>query len=384
MKKTYLLTPGPTPVPENVLALAAKPILHHRTPQFMAVMAEVLEGLKYLFQTKQDVMMLTSSGTGAMDAAVTNLFKKGDKVITVNGGKFGERWTKIAKAYGLNPLEIKLEAGQSVKPSQIEELLTKNPDARGVLFTASETSTGTLMPTKEIAALVRSKPDCISVVDAITALGVFNLPMDDWGIDVLLTGSQKALMLPPGLACIALSEKAWRFNEKADLPRFYFDLAKERKGLSKGQTAWTPAVGLIVGLQETLKMIREESLETIFKRHDLLARATHAAVKAMGLEMLAKDAPSPSVTAVKVPAEIKEGKAIPKTMRDKYGVTIAGGQEELEGKIFRLTHLGYVEKFDILIGIGALELTLRDLGYKKFEFGAGTGAVLKTFAESHY
>jgi serine---pyruvate transaminase len=381
MKKTYLLTPGPTQVPETVLALAAKPILHHRTPQFVALMEEVKQGLKYLFQTKQDVMMLSSSGTGAMEAAVTNLFRKGDKVITVNAGKFGERWTKIAKAYGLNPTEIKLEPGQSVTAKQIEELLNKNPDTRGVLFQASETSTGTAMPTKEICALTKDRKDCIAVVDAITALGVFDLPMDDWGIDVLITGSQKALMLPPGLACIALSDKAWSFNEKADIPRFYFDLAKERKGLAKGQTAWTPAVGLVIGLQETLKMIRDEGLHNVFKRHELLARATRNAVKALGLEMLAKDFPSNAVTAVRVPAEIKDGKAIPKTMRDKYGVTIAGGQDELEGKIFRLTHLGYVDRFDILIGIGALELTLRDLGYTKFQFGAGTGAVLQTYAQ---
>ncbi|MGE4234254.1 MAG: alanine--glyoxylate aminotransferase family protein [Bacteriovoracia bacterium] len=382
MKKTYLLTPGPTQVPESVLALAAKPILHHRTPQFMSVMNEVQEGLKYLFQTKQDVMMLSSSGTGAMEASVTNLFRKGDKVITVNGGKFGERWTKISKAYGLNPVEIKLEHGMAVTVSQIEEALNKNPDARAVLFQASETSSGVQMPVKEICELIQKKPDCISVVDAITALGVFDLPMDAWGIDVLITGSQKALMLPPGLACLSLSEKAWKAAEKSDLPKFYFDLTKERKGLAKGQTAWTPAVGLIIGLQETLKMIKTEGLENLFKRHRLLADATRNAVRALGLELLAKDSPSTSVTAVKIPAEIKEGKAVPKTMRDKYGVSIAGGQDDLEGKIFRLTHLGYVDKFDIVIGISALEMTLRDLGYSKFEFGAGVGAVLKTFSEA--
>lgn len=383
MKKTYLLTPGPTQVPESVLALAAKPILHHRTPQFMAVMNEVQEGLKYLFQTKQDVMLLSSSGTGAMDATVSNLFQKGDKVITVNGGKFGERWTKISKAYGLNPLEIKLEPGQAVQPKQIAELLNENPDVRGVLFQASETSSGTAMPTKEICELIRERRDCISVVDAITALGVFDIPMDNWGIDVLMTGSQKGLMLPPGLACISFSDKAWSFNETSDIPRFYFDLAKERKGLAKGQTAWTPAVGLIIGLQETLKMLKNEGLENVFRRHTLLANATRNAVRALGLEMLSKDSPSNSVTAVKIPPEIKDGKAVPKTMRDKYGVTIAGGQDSLEGKIFRLTHLGYIDRFDILIGIGALELTLRELGYTKFQFGAGTGAVLETFSQAN-
>lgn len=365
-------------VPERVLAQSAKQIIHHRTPQFTAVMEEVEAGLKYLFQTKQEVLLLSCSGTGAMDAAVTNLFRKGDKVITINGGKFGDRWTKICKAYGLAPVELKLEPGTAATAKQVDELLTKNPDARGVLFQASETSTGTLMPTKEICALTRGRKDCVSVVDAITALGVFDLPMDDWGMDCLITGSQKALMLPPGLACIALSEKAWALHEKSDLPRFYFDLAKERKAVAKGQTAWTPPIGLVLGLQETLKMIREEGLHNVFKRHELLARATRNAVKALGLELLSKD-PSNAVTPVRVPAEIKDGKAIPKTMRDKYGVSIAGGQDELEGKIFRLTHLGYIDRFDILIGIGALELTLQDLGYAKFTFGAGTGAVLQTY-----
>lgn len=379
MRKTYLLTPGPTMIPERVLAIMSKPIIHHRTPQFAAVMDDVKAGLKYLYQTRQDVMLLLSSGTGAMDAAVTNLFRKGDKVITINGGKFGARWTKICKAYGLNVAELKLEPGVPASAKQVEELLNQNPDTRGVLFQASETSTGTLMPTKEICALTRSRKDCINVVDAITALGVFDLPMDDWGIDVMLTGSQKALMLPPGLTCVALSDKAWGFNASADIPRFYFDLAKERAALARGQTAWTPAISLIVGLQESLKMLREEGLHNVFKRHELLARATRSAVKAMGLETLARENLSPAVTAVKVPAEIKDGKLIPKTMRDKYGVSIAGGQDELEGKIFRLTHLGYIDRFDILVGIGALELTLHELGYDKFALGTGTGAVLQAY-----
>lgn len=378
MKKTYLLTPGPTMVPERVLSLSAKQIIHHRTPQFVAVMEEVKAGLKYLFQTKQDVMILSCSGTGAMDASVTNLFRRGDKVMTINGGKFGERWTKICKAYGLNVIELKLEPGTSASPKEVEALLDQNPDTRGVLFQASETSTGTLMPTKEICALTKSRKDCIAVCDAITALGVFDLPMDDWGIDALITGSQKALMLPPGMACIAFSDKAWGHAEKSDIPKFYFDLKKERGAIAKGQTAWTPPIAQVLGLQETLKMIKEEGLHNIFKRHELLAKATRNAAKALGLELLSKE-PSNAVTAVKVPAEIKEGKAIPKTMRDKYGVSIAGGQDELEGKIFRLTHLGYIDRFDILIGIGALELTLQDLGYSKHALGTGTGAVLQTY-----
>jgi serine---pyruvate transaminase len=379
MKKTYLLTPGPTPLPESVVSVFARPIIHHRTPGFQTLFEDVKAGLKYLYQTKQDVLILAATGTGAMDAAVSNIFKKGDKVITINGGKFGERWTKIAKAYGLTPIEIKLEPGDAVEPKQVQDLVQANPDARAVLFQASETSTGVKMPTQEICKIAKGA-NMLTVCDAITACGVFDLPMDEWGVDVLITGSQKALMIPPGLAFIALSDKAWAMSESSDLPRFYFDLAKERKALGKNQTAWTPAISLIQGLQESLRIIREEGLHNVFKRHELLAKATRNAVQALGLEMLAKKAPSTAVTAVKVPSSIKDGKQIPKLMRDKYGVTIAGGQDELEGKIFRLSHFGYCEKFDITTGISCLELVLNELGHK-IEFGKGVGAALRTFAE---
>ncbi len=380
MKKTYLLTPGPTPLPESVVSVFARPIIHHRTPQFQTLFESVKIGLKYLFQTKQDVLILAATGTGAMDAAVSNLFKKDDKVITINGGKFGERWTKISKAYGLNPIEIKLEVGDAVEPAQFEVTVRANPDAKAVLFQASETSTGVKMPTPEICKIAQ-QAGLLTVCDAITACGVFDLPMDALGLDVMITGSQKALMIPPGLAFIALSDKAWGRRESSNLPRFYFDLDKERKSLSKNQTAWTPAISLIQGLQETLRMIQEEGLANVFKRHELLAKATRNAVQALGLEMLAKKSPSTAVTAVKVPSTIKDGKAIPKTMRDKYGVTIAGGQDELEGKIFRLSHFGYCGKFDITTGISCLELVLKELGHP-VEFGKGVGAVLRTFSEN--
>ena len=379
MKKTYLLTPGPTPLPESVVSVFARPIIHHRTPMFQTLFEDVKAGLKYLYQTKQDVMILAATGTGAMDAAVSNIFKKGDKVITINGGKFGERWTKISKAYGLNPVEIKLEPGDAVEPKQLEEVVRANPDAKGILFQASETSTGVKMPTQEICRIAKSS-DMLSICDAITACGVFDLPMDEWGIDVVITGSQKALMIPPGLSFIALSDRAWAASERGDLPRFYFDLGKERKALGKNQTAWTPAISLIQGLQESLRLIKEEGLHNVFKRHELLAKATRNAVAALGLEILAKKSPSTAVTSVKVPASIKDGKLIPKTMRDKYGVTIVGGQDELEGKIFRLSHFGYCDKFDITTGISCLELVLNELGHK-VEFGKGVGAVLRTFAE---
>lgn len=381
MKKTYLLTPGPTPLPESVVSVFARPIIHHRTPQFQTLFEDVKASLKYVYQTKQDVLILAATGTGAMDAAVTNIFKKGDKVITINGGKFGERWTKISKTYGLNPIEIKLEIGEAVEPAKLQEVVNANKDATAILFQASETSTGVKMPTQEICKIAKAA-NMLTVCDAITACGVFDLPMDEWGIDVMITGSQKAMMIPPGLAFIALSDKAWAKSESSDIPRFYFDLAKERKSLGKNQTAWTPAISLIQGLQESLNIIKAEGLHNVFKRHELLSMATRNAVAALGLEMLAKKSPSTAVTAVKVPAQIKEGKQIPKIMRDKYGVTIAGGQDELEGKIFRLSHFGYCDKFDITTGISCLELVLNELGYK-VEFGKGVGAVLKTFAEGN-
>jgi aspartate aminotransferase-like enzyme len=380
MKKTYLLTPGPTPIPESVISTFAQPIIHHRTPLFQSIFEEVKTGLKYLFQTKQDVLILTTSGTGAMEATISNLFRQGEKVITINGGKFGGRWTKLAKAFKLNPVEIKLELGDSIDPQRLEETLVAHPDTKGVLFQASETSTGVEMPTEEICKIAKNA-GILSVCDAITACGVFDLPMDEWNIDVVITGSQKALMIPPGLAMIALSEHAWTANESCDLPRFYFDLARERKAQSKNQTSWTPAISLIQGLQQSLKLIREEGLHNIFKRHELLARATRNGVTTLGLEIFAKKASSTSVTAIKIPSSIqKEGKQIPKLMRDKYGVTITGGQEELDGKIIRLSHFGFCDRFDIVIGISALELVLNDLGYP-VEFGKGVGAVLSTFAE---
>lgn len=376
MKKTYLLTPGPTPIPERVSAVFSQPIIHHRTPVFEKLFADVRDRLKRLFQTKEEVLMIASTGTGTMDAAVSNLFSLGDKVITINGGKFGERWTKISKAYGLNPVEITLPRGEAIDPKTLEKVCEENKDAVAILFQASETSTGVLMPVQEIVAISK-KYKMLSVCDAITALGVLSLPMDAWGIDVLITGSQKAMMLPPGLAFIAFSENAWKKSSTAKLPRFYFDLAKEKSAHLKNQTAWTPATSLIQGLSESLKMMEEEGFERAYRRHEILAQATRSAIAALGLEPLSKS-PSPAVTAVKVPSTIREGKKIPKIMREKWGVTITGGQDDLEGKIFRLSHFGYCSTFDITTAISSLELALSELGHP-VSFGKGVGAALEVF-----
>jgi aspartate aminotransferase-like enzyme len=376
LKKNVLLAPGPTPVPPSVLLAMAQPIIHHREPEFNPIFQECREGLKYVFQTQSEVIILASSGTGAMEAAVTNFLKKGDKALFVNGGKFGERWGKILKAYGCQPVEIKCEWGQAVDPAKIEAALNADPEIRAVYFQASETSTAVAHPVKEIAAITGKRPGVLCVVDAITATGVFPLPMDELGIDIIVTGSQKALMLPPGLAFIAWSKKADTFLETSDLPRFYFNLAVERKKHLENQTNWTPAVSLIVGLKEVLSQIRAEGLENLHARTGLLARATREAAKAMGLELYAPDSPSDACTAVKIPEGIDGGK-VKKAFSQKYGVVVAGGQDQAKGKILRLAHLGYVDTFDVITAIATLEMTLADAGWNSGKFGAGVAKAME-------
>lgn len=380
MKKKYLLAPGPTPVPETALLAMARPMIHHRTSQFSEIFKEAAELLKYVFQTEEDVLILASSGTGAMESSITNLFSPGDEVIAVNGGKFGERWGQISEAYGLKVHWIKVEWGEPVKVEDVKRLLDENPGIKGVLTQASETSTTVAHPIKELAGLTRDR-DTLLVVDGITAVGVFDVPMDEWGVDVLVSGSQKAFMLPPGLAFIALSQKAWKFSETAKCPRYYFDLKKERKNLAKDTTAYTPAVSLITGLLEALKLMKEEGLENVFARHDRLARATRAAVAAMGLKPLAPDSPSDAATGVYVPEGV-DGAKLVKYLRDVMGVTMAGGQDHLKGKIIRIAHLGYVDTFDTITAISAVEMALAKLG-ADVEFGRGVAAAQKILLEGY-
>jgi len=377
--KRYLLTPGPTMLAPTTLLEMAKPIIHHRAPEFIPVMQEVRENLKYLFGTKNEVLILAASGTGAMEGAVTNTLSPGDKAIVVDGGKFGERWTNICKAYGIEAKVIKVEWGKAVNPADIKKALEKEPDIKAVFIQASETSTGAMHPTKEIAEVVKNCDNTILVVDGITGVGVFPLPMDEWGIDILLTGSQKALMLPPGLAFAALSDKAWKFVESAKLPRFYFDYKKENKNIKENQTAYTPAVSLIVGLQEVLRRMKEEGLDNIFSRHDKLARATREGMKAIGLKLFAPDSPSNAVTAVYGPEGMDTGKIV-KYCRDSLGVTLTGGQDQAKGKIFRIAHLGYYDKFDVMVGVTAIEFALKSLGYK-FALGAGVAKAMEILSE---
>lgn len=378
MLKHYLLTPGPTAVPPEVMLRMSQPLIHHRTPEFEKLFAEVQEGLRWLFQTTQDVLMLAASGTGAMEAAVSNLCSAGDTVIVVNGGKFGERWLKISQAFNLKPIEIKVEWGQAVHPTAIAEALQAHPQAKAVLIQASETSTTALHPIKEIAALTQ-KTETLIVVDGITSVGATPTPMDQWGLDVVVTGSQKALMLPPGLAFIALGEKAWKRAESSTLPRYYFDLKRERKEQQKHTTAYTPAISLINGLAEVLRLMREEGLEHIFARHALLAKATRAAAQALDLHLLAPAAPSPAATGVFLPEGIN-GSQFLKYMRDRMGVDIAGGQDHLKGKIVRISHIGYAGPFDVITAISTLEMALRRFGHN-LDLGRGVRAAEEVLME---
>jgi aspartate aminotransferase-like enzyme len=381
MKKTYLLAPGPTPVPETVSLEMAAPMMHHRTPQFSKIFGEAAEDAKYLFQTQQDVLILASTGTGGMESCITNLFSPGDKVLVVNGGKFGERWGKISEAYGLVPVWLNVDWGQAADPAQVKALLDKDKDIRAILVQASETSTTASHPIEALSKLTRDRDDILLVVDGITGVGVFPLPMDEWGIDALITGSQKALELPPGLALVALSEKAWKFADQSKCPHFYFDLKKERKNLANQTSAYTPAVSLVIGLRAVLKSLKEEGLEKVHQRHNRLARATRAAAKALGLKMVAPDAPADSATGVFLPDGIDGGKIV-KSLRDDFGVTLAGGQDQWKGKVIRIAHLGYVDTFDTIIAISAIEMALKKFGHA-VEMGKGVAAAQEILLEAY-
>jgi len=376
MKKKYLLTPGPTPLPPEVLLSQAQPIIHHRTPEFQEIFKEVCEGLKVIFQTANDCFVLTSSGTGAMEAAVVNLASKGDTVLTVQGGKFGERWAEIAKAYGINAEVIDVEWGQAVDPKDIEKKLKTNPKIKAVFTTLCETSTGVTTDIQAIGKIAKGSQAAL-VVDAISGLGVIDMKTDVWGVDICVSGSQKGLMLPPGLAFMSVSKKAWGIIDGNKTAAYYFNLKAAKKALDKFDTAFTPAITLVIALKEALKIMRKDGLENIFARHKRLAVATRTAMKALGLELLSVDAASDAVTAVKVPQGL-DGAKLVKTMRDQYGVTIAGGQAQLKGKIFRIAHMGFIKESDIITGVSYLEKVLTEMGYK-FELGAGLRAAEEQF-----
>jgi len=378
LRKYQLMAPGPTPVPSQVLLAMAQPIIHHRTPEYEALFVEVRAGLAKLFQTTQDVIPLACSGTGAMEAALVSTLSAGDTVVVVRAGKFGDRWAEMARALGLNPIELTAPFGQTVTADRVHDTLNKHRDVKAVLAQHSETSTGVLHDVRGYAAATRDS-DAILIVDAVSSLGIADLPMDAWSVDIVVAGSQKGLMLPPGLAFCALSARAWAKVPTSTLPKYYFDLEAERKCLIRNEVRFTPAVSIVIGLREVLRLIEAEGLRSVFARHDRLARATRAGVEALGLELFAKATPSPAITAVVAPAGI-DGEKIVAAFSESHNITIAGGQGEMKGKVFRLGHMGYAAEFDVIAALAALEQVLADLGLP-VDFGAGVRAAQKVFAE---
>ncbi|MFP6888922.1 MAG: alanine--glyoxylate aminotransferase family protein [Nitrospinota bacterium] len=379
MRKYHLMAPGPTPVPHEVLEAMARPLMHHRTEEFEALFEEVRSGLSWLYRAEGDVIVLAASGSGGMEASVSNLLSPGDSVLVVEGGKFGERWTEICRAYGMETDVLSVELGRSVGIDEVEARI-RDGRHRAIFVQASETSTGAKHDVKKLAEAVRrASPDTLVVADAITAIGVYDLRPEEWDLDAVITGSQKALMLPPGLAFVWLSERAWSAAGESKCPRYYFDLRIERKSQAKNTTAWTPAISLVAGLRAALDRMQKEGLENIFGRHARLAGATRAALRAMGLEIFPRDLLSESLTAVRVPDGI-DGKAIPRTMQAEQGITIAGGQGEMSGKIFRIGHMGYVDESDVLAAVGGLERVLAGLGHG-VNPGSGLAAAQEEFGK---
>lgn len=375
--KPRLFTPGPTPVPEDTLLELARPVGYHRSPEAKAILGEVTEDLKYVFQTSNPVFTLTCSGTGGMESAVVNTLAPSEKAILCTAGRWGERFRGILKAYGANIVAVEVPYGKAVTPEMLQESLGKNPDTKAVFATLSETSTGI---GHDIAAFgkIVAKTDALLVVDGISGLGAMECRVDAWNIDVCVTGSQKALMLPPGLAFVSVSEKAWKKIDATPVRSFYFDLRRYRKSLADGpDTPFTPANTLIRAQRASLKRIRAEGIENLWARHAKIAAACRAAVKAMGLEVFA-ERPNNALTVITVPAGI-DGSAALKKLEKQYGYKLADGQDTLKGKIWRLSHMGYTDAFEVLGAVSALELVLLESGFK-LEPGTGVAAFQKSYA----
>jgi aspartate aminotransferase-like enzyme len=377
-EKLRIFAPGPTPVPESILLELARSPLHHRTKEFIKILDRTKAALSFLFQTSQRSYLLSASGTGAMEAVLVNLFSAGEEVLVINGGKFGERWGNLSDRFGLKTRWLNIEWGRAADPAQVISSLKNHPQIKGVLFQASETSTGVYHPVHEIAEAVRAHSDALIVVDAITGLGVVDLPMDEWKVDAVISGSQKALMLPPGLSFFALSEKAQQRRKLGTNPRFYFDLDAEDEAAQSGETPWTPAVSLICGLDVVLARMQQVGLAPVFAHHAKLAEASRRGFKALGLELFAQESPSNALTAVKIPPAISDGGKVISYLRDRFGLTIAGGQDAWKGKMFRFAHLGFYDELDILTGISAIEITLKKLG-APCELGKGVAAAADYF-----
>jgi len=373
--KERLFTPGPVPLPPQVIKALGQQIIHHRTPEFTQIFLQTRENLQKLLKTNKDVLMLASSGTGAMESAVINFFNEGDKVLVINAGKFGQRWKELGKTFGLDVIDYEIPWGETFDKEKVEKIAKENPNLKGIFVQHSETSTTTYHDVNFLAKVSNSLDDCLLVVDGITSVGVYEVYPDEIGIDVLITGSQKALMLPPGLSIVYYSEKAEGRLGKSNIPKYYFDLKKEAKKQAKGQTAYTPAISLIIALNESLKLMLKEGIENLAKRHEILAKMTQEAVKELGLKLLSKS-PSNSATGVFAPEGINADDLRKELL--KTGFRVAGGQDHLKGKIFRIAHMGYFDFMDIIQIIAGLEIALNKVGHK-VEPGKGVKKAQEVF-----
>lgn len=374
--KPRLFTPGPTPVPEETLLELARPVTYHRAPEAKAILAEVSEDLKYVYQTASPVFTLTCSGTGGMESAVVNTLAPGEKAILCTAGRWGERWRGILKAYAANVVTVEVPYGKAVTPEMLADALAKHPDAKAVFATLSETSTGVGHDLEGFGKVV-AKTDALLIVDGISGLGAMECRVDAWNLDVVVTGSQKALMLPPGLAFVSVSEKAWKKIDATPVRSFYLDLRRYRKSLAESDTPFTPANTLIRAQRASLKRIRAEGIENLWARHAKIASACRAGVRAMGLEVFA-ERPNNALTVITVPAGV-DGSATLKKLEKQYGYKLADGQDTLKGKIWRLSHMGYTDAFEVLGALAALELVFLEVGFK-LDPGAGLAAFQKSYA----
>jgi aspartate aminotransferase-like enzyme len=373
--KLTLMIPGPTPVPETVLKAMGRHPIGHRSGEFQAIVRRTTEQLKWLHQTSSDVLVITGSGTAAMEAGMINTLSRGDKVLCGDNGKFGERWVKVARAYGLEVDVVSAEWGQPLDPEAFRTALEADTEKqiKAVILTHSETSTGVINDLETIARYVKAHGTALTIADCVTSLGASNVPMDAWGLDVVASGSQKGYMLPPGLSFVAMSDRAWAAYATSDLPKFYLDLGPYRKTAAKDSNPFTPAVNLYFGLEAALDMMQKEGLEAIFARHERHRAAAQAGMEAIGLPLFAaKGHGSPAITAVA--PEGLDAELLRKTVKEKFDILLAGGQDHLKGKVFRIGHLGYVCDRDVLTAVSAIEATLQSLGLHKGTMGAGVAA----------
>ena len=373
--KLTLMIPGPTPVPETVLKAMGRHPIGHRSGEFQAIVRRTTEQLKWLHQTTSDVLVITGSGTAAMEAGIINTLSRGDKVLCGDNGKFGERWVKVSRAYGLDVEVIKAEWGQPLDPEAFRSALEADSAKaiKAVILTHSETSTGVINDLESIARHVKAHSTALTMADCVTSLGATNVPMDAWGLDVVASGAQKGYMLPPGLSFVAMSARAWKAYESSNLPKFYLDLGPYRKTAAKDSNPFTPAVNLYFGLEAALEMMQKEGLEAIFARHARHRAAAQAGMKAIGLPLFAAEGcGSPAITAV-APEGI-DAEQLRKAVKENFDILLAGGQDHLKGQVFRIGHLGYVCDRDVLTAIAAIEATLQSLGLHKGSMGAGVAA----------